>query len=1020
MIGLQDLFRRLIHRPIGVLMVTLAVLVASLVATARIPVALLPAGLSSSSIQVSAAWPGAHPNEVETRVVRPLEEELRGLKDLTEMRSRCSEGRGSVSLTFTGDTDMDVAYAEVADRIERARARLPVEVDRVLAQRWSGDAIPVLWCGILVSDEHRDSAQNWVAELLIPRLEAVDGVAQVNVHGLEPRSVRILVNQERAAAARVDLGSLFRRLQADNLSLPAGDLEEAGERWLVRVDGRFRSAQELENFPLGNGQRLADIARVLTVRSIPESFFRVDGSYALGMAINKETAANTFEVCARLRRVLEDDLPKDPILGRLQYNIFFSEGDLIGDSLRNLVQDAAWGGLLACLVLWLFLRRIGSTLLVASAIPFSVLATLAWLWASGGTFNLMSLMGITISIGMLVDNAVVIVESIVRRRERGEDVLEACVRGPADMVLAVATATLTTVIVFLPPIFLAEGRDSKIFATGIGGPLCVAILAALALAILVVPVASRFLRPPPVRRPNPQDPKGTKGPMPTLAVWALRHRVAATCLALAFLASGPLAKGNGGFQEGLSLGGTQMEYEVDFVDNASLRRRERAMLALEAPLLGTLNEALGSPNIGTSFSRGGGSLFLWPDLPPSPEAKERIESLLKEHLPKDPLYKVKIRDKFSDQGSRDRWQRLGISGPDSMVVASLAEEARSQARNMEVWEEVADRSQPAQEILVRLDRERLHRLGGTSRSILNVVEYGLRGMMVSRMQYESGDIPLIMEFDEPEYPDRERLRRIGVLATEEGRLVSLDSIAEFENRRAPAKIRRRNGKTEEILGLKHASKDLQVAGLALEELMGAVSLPEGYHWESLGGWAEFQKDSSELGVAFLLAVALVFLLMGLLFESLVLPLSVLITIPFAIVGSQWAFALTGLPMDLVGMIGMIVLAGIVVNNGIVLLDRILRLEGRGMKREEAVRQAVSDRLRPVLMTALTTIAGLLPIALSTPDGSGISFRTLAVGVSGGLAFTTFFTLWVVPLLYSLFQDLGRVLRTELLDRVVSR
>jgi len=350
-----------------------------------------------------------------------------------------------------------------------------------------------------------------------------------------------------------------------------------------------------------------------------------------------------------------------------------------------------------------------------------------------------------------------------------------------------------------------------------------------------------------------------------------------------------------------------------------------------------------------------------------------------------------------------------ISGPDSAKVEELAAELRTRAQADPRWEEVAKPEDTTREVVVTLDRQRMERVGATSRMVLGIIEWGLRGLMVSRYQTPRGDIPIIMEFDQPEDPDRGRLEELGVARTANGTELSLASLASFQNRRGPGLIQRRDGRTTATVGLKPVDPDLKAASRALHELTRGIEVPEGYRWDERGGLADFQADLGELRSAFVLAVALVFLLMGLLFESLLLPFSVLITIAFAVVGANWSFKLSGTPIDIVGMIGMIVLAGVVVNNGIVLVDRIIRLERRGVERDRAVIQGVRDRLRPVLMTALTTIAGLLPIALAEPDGSGISFQGLAVGVSGGLAFTTFFTLWVVPLLYTLFQDLGHQL-----------
>ncbi len=1030
---LVGFFQKLVSRPIAVLMVVTALLGASAIAALRIPIELLPSGFAMSSISVSTSWPGANPVEVEQKLVRPLEEEFQTIRGVQRITARAFEGGCWVNLSFSGSFDMDQAYAEVADRLERARPRLPREADRVVARRFTADDQPVLWCGVLYSDEMAEEAQELVGDVLIPRLESVDGVASADAMGLMPRSVRILLDEDLVRANRVDIGALLGQLQADNLSAPVGDLDEAGSRYIVRIDGRFDSLEEIEDFPVREGLRIRDIGRVILVHSAPEYLFKVDGQYAMGLSVSKETAANSFEVCSELQRMFEEELPDDPVLGGLDYSVFWSQGDTIRDSLVGLVEDAAIGGAIASAVLFLFLWRLRFTFLIALSIPFSVLATLAYLYFSGGTFNLFSMMGITISIGMLVDNSVVIVESIFHRRERGEALSKACTRGPADMMLAVITATATTIVVFLPLIFMTEDRNARTFTTSIGIPLCISLAAALFLAILVVPVASRFL----VRdradgaATRPAQARAHRvigfltGWLPRLVGWSLHNRFRAAMLALLFLASGKLASSDNEISGDLG-GGGQIQIDFEFGANTTLWEAEEALMPLEQALLADdfqrAAEAIGGETtLGIGFNRGDGDINLWFERPISPEETDALRDLVKEHAPKHPAYQIKFEEKFSEESqTEDQWDRLLISGPESLVVADLAEQVRRAARGLGHWETVAEDEDPAREMLVTLDRERLLRAGTNSRNVLGVIEWGLRGLMISRFETERGDVPIIMEFDEEADPDRARLRELGVAGTATGSSLPLSAFAGFQDRRGPSSIYRRDARTMEVVGLKPVGKDLRKRAANLTALMAGIDMPEGYRWEQSGGMRDFEQDMEELMSAFTLAVALVFLLMGLLFESLILPFSVLITIAFAVVGAQWAFKLSGTPIDIVGMIGMIVLAGVVVNNGIVLVDRIIRLRRGGASRDEAIVQGVRDRLRPVLMTALTTIAGLLPIAVAVPGGSGISFQGLAIGVSGGLAFSTFFTLWVVPLTYSLLEDLGHVLNTETVGRLVSR
>lgn len=1006
--ALRRFFRALNRRPVAVGMLTLALLGAATIAAWRIPIELIPKGFAASTISVTAPWQGANPTEIENKIIRPLEEELRTIRGVKDIISVATPGTAIVSLTFPGDFDMDQAQAEVSDRIERVRPKLPREVDRVQAQRRQADQMPILFLGVLYPPEDWDNAQDVIGESLKNRIEAVDGVASVFVRGISPSSIRILLDEERVVANRVDIGELLRALQGDNLSQPAGDLEEGGDRHIIRVDSRFKSIQEIEEFPVRDGLTIQDIGRVAKVRSAPEYLFRINGRYAISVGVSKETSANTFEVCKSVTDLVTKDLPNDVALGSYDYSIFWNQGENIQATLESLVKDAALGGLIAVGVLWMFLRRLRYTLLIAVSIPFSVLLTLAWLYFTGDSFNMLSMMGITISIGMLVDNSVVIVESIFSRRERGASLDDACTNGPSEVMLAVVTATLTTVVVFLPLIFMSEDRNARIMSSAIGIPLCISLLAALLLAIIIVPVASKHMHGDDAGSSPPREGKVLAAIhrfFPALVAWSLTRRFRALTLAALFLASSGLADSGSGFAGQISMG-SQLTVRFDVSPNRTLGEVEKDVIAMEAALTSDIREEMQIPDIGIDFNRKRGNLYLWPEVMPGPEEKEALFARLEELLPKRAAVNYHFGESFNKQNTEggDKWTRLQLKGPDSQVVNELAKLIRERAVASADFKDVAEPENLAREIHVSFDRTQMARIGLDSQALLGNIEWGLRGFMVSRFQTSRNDIPLILEYDEDSNPSKKDLTDMSIWTGKAS--LPLSSLAKFEHARGPGMISRRNGKTVALIGLKTTNDDMKKSYGAAKKLMDSVDLPEGYHWEQLGGWEDFNQDMDELKTAFALAIALVFLLMGLLFDSIALPFSILPTIAFAVVGAKWAFKIFGVPMDILGAVGMIVLAGIVVNNGIVLVDRILRLEHRGQPRNLAVVQAVKDRLRPVIMTALTTVCGLLPIALSEPSGEGFNFQGLAVGVAGGLAFTTFFTLWTVPLLYTILQDLG--------------
>jgi HAE1 family hydrophobic/amphiphilic exporter-1 len=541
-------------------------------------------------------------------------------------------------------------------------------------------------------------------------------------------------------------------------------------------------------------------------------------------------------------------------------------------------------------------------------------------------------------------------------------------------------------------------------------PLIVALLAALTLSIVMVPVAARFINVSVKSKSNAGHlPNFLTRPMFAILNWSLRHRFrAVTFYTLILLSSTVATTGRqmavANQEEG------QISVRFSFVDGTTLFDGHLEILELEKQVLMTdeFKDKFPMISVGCWFTRRAGSLLLWPDRPLKTSEKESLMEYLKNKLPQ----RARINYHFSQEMSRGRssrsndWTRVRVTGPDSSVVLDIVEEIRELGRASDDFSEVSKRNDLNQEVLVKLDRERMSKLGVDSQSVIGNIEWTMRGFMVSRFETETQEIPIIIEYDSPNNPNRSSLEEMLIASQEQ--IVPLSTFAKFTNSKSSSSIYRLDGKISEFVGLKAETKDPKVAAEQVGLLMSEVSLPEGYSWEISGGWSAASNDMADLVSAMVLAVGLVFLLMGLLFNSVILPLSALTTIAFAILGANWAFKIFSQPFGAMEMVGMIVLAGVVVNNAIVLIDRILQLERQGLALNEALITAVGDRMRPVFMTALTTVCGLLPIALSEPSGTGVSFKGMALGIVGGISVATFFTLTVVPLSFSLFRDFGRL------------
>ena len=1144
--GSQRVFAGLSRRPVTLLVLFSALLVVGVIAYARIPMQLFPSGLVEPELWVQVFHPGASAPENEEKVARPLEEQLRTLAGVTNIYSRSREDSVGIGVRFKADTSMDLARAEVRDRVERARAKLPETVQEIGIYSFSMDDIPIMFMAVLHPGDS-DRTDFLVDNVIARTLEGVDGVGKIEVDGALDDSVRILLDEDRVQAANLDLGQLISRLSNDNFALPLGEVTDGGARILLRSDMRFTTPEEIEAYPIGGGLRIGDVGQVIKAKSVRNRMFRINGSYSYFVAVFKNSQANAVETCRNVMATIAE-LEDDPRLGEFGFLVFWNEGETIEDSLGQLQTTAVWGGGLAVLVLFVFLRRVRTTLCVALSIPFSVILALAVQYFAGGTFNLFTMMGVTLALGMLVDNSVVVIENISRVRGTGRDRREAAVAGTREVALAVTLATMTTIVVFLPLIFMASNPILQLIFAEIGTPLCVALAFSLLAALVFLPViAGRVVgpRPGPVERlaralapvarlpvraiallvgalrvvahgavvlafhveravlwlfitpvrwllalgiggllalrvttalaaqplkerlgafglgagppaatliaiasvlaafaigiallgisrwrARPQRPPARPASFApagdsavdmmirsnrALVSWSIDHRVLATGFAgLAFLSIlvpiNLMVVAAFGEDENSS----RFEIEVDLEQNFTLAEADEEFRHYEE-FFESKKEVYGFEDMGVWFSERGGDVDLYWDVRNPREHLEWVRADVMANLTIPPGHTVRFFE-GADESSRNKnlvtWQ---LTGPDSEELDRYGLQALELLSTLPGLNSVKSPLENAPgQVRVVMDAERANSLGVTADAALQNIAWALSGWQLPRFHEEGRELPLIIEYDDEELAGLSTLEDLQIFTGES--VVPLASFADLRFEKGSRTIRRRNGQVSFTIQGRVDSPIQQkpVSDAGYELLKRELRLPRGY---SIGeeGLVSTRQDEEmkELMGALALSVVLVFLLMGILFESFLLPFSVLFTIPFAIMGAYWTLFLSGTTMDSVGWIGMIVLVGVVVNNGIVLMDRIhgLRLS-EGLERRRAVIEGVGSRVRPIVMTALTTVIGLLPMAISQPSGNGFDYRALATCVAGGLAISTFFTLWVVPLAYTVFDDLATALSTR--------
>jgi multidrug efflux pump subunit AcrB len=1130
-----------VRRPVGLLVAFITLMVIGGIAYSRIPLQMLPNGLSGSRLTVFVRHPGSSAQENEEKVARVIEEQFRTLPDLEDVWSRSGPDDVRISVRFN-QTDMDLAKAELRDRIERARPLMPTTVDRISV--WASDDgdLPVMWFAALGADQSPNT--NYLIENVVQRrLEGADGVSRVQMWGILDEGIKILLDENKVRAARLDIGNLVRRLSTDNFTQPLGEVTDGEQLFLLRADMRFETLEEVEDYPIGDGLRLRDVARIERVRAVRDRLSRIDGRFAYYGMVQKESTANVVEVSKNLKRVIAD-LETDPQLGgQFSINPLFNQGDFIEDSLGKLRNTAMWGGGLAVIILFVFLRRVRMTLCVALSIPVSALLAIAYENFTGGTFNVLTMTGLTLGIGMLVDNSVVVIESIARKRSEGLDAHRASVEGVRDVGLAVALGTMTSVVVFLPLIFMGQNPSLRVMLTALGIPLSASLIFSLFVALVFLPVASariigdrhpfadsvagildpivgvpvrglahvfgalraawqlvlvivhyvssylirvltpvrwvlallilvlfgwrlgsvfpnlelagrlsargvpsespltaavsvlgggffyvilgvmlvvfglpRWRKRPRRAPPRPQSyvPEGnsvltwmqnTNG---KLLHWTLQHRLLALVFCFAALTSATYPVSNmtiAGFGQDEDL--SELEIDIDLENNFTLAEASAEINKYEV-FLEDYRERLGFKNLIARFGAGGGEVSMRWEERLSPDQLTEYRELLREEVPHFAGHEMRFAGQQQEGASNKQFVSYQLRGPEADKLEKFGLEAVEILKNLPGLQDVSTSLEDAPEqVRLVFDEEAAYRYGVTAESALQNVSWALRGAQLPRYQEEGREIPFFIEYDEERLAGLDTLRNLDVWTGESS--VPLTSFAEIEFHKGRRRIYRWNGKTTFTIHARvvdpNRKGELVIEGY--DALERGLTMPRGFE---LGRDTSFivtqDEEMSALQSALVLGIVLVFLLMGILFESLLLPFSVLMTIPFAYMGSMWTLYLSNTVMDSVGYIGIIILVGVVVNNGIVLIDKIHRMRLEGMDRHDAVLSGASARVRPILMTALTTVFGLLPMALGEASREGIDYRALATCVAGGLAVSTFFTLWVVPLAYTLMEDLG--------------
>lgn len=1011
-------------RPVTTVMVFLAVLAVGLISVRLLRLEAFP-DINFPGMRIVVPYPGSTPEEMEQLIVRPVEEALATLSGIVEIRAFARADEASFDVLFDWDRDPEAAAFDVRTKLDSIRPTLPAGADRLLMFDFSASDEPVIVIRIS-SDQDLTDQYDALEKYLKRPIERLEGVARVELAGVEPREVRVLVDPTRLAAYSVDVRALRELLESSNFSVSAGEITENGQRFTVRPIGEFHSLEDVRRLVIGNGVRVGDVARVDLVAPELTVGRRMDGRRAVGIDVFKSTQANVVDVADNVLAAVEQ-ARKVPQLQGIQMLVVGNQADSIRQSLRELRKAGMIGAGLSFFMLLFFLRHLPTTLIVSLAVPASLLVTLGAMYFLGFTLNILTMMGMLLAIGMLVDNSVVITESIFRHRqlEPGRP-LEATVAGVKEVGIATLAGTFSTIIVFLPLVF-GEKNEMSIFLVHVAVPIVVAMVASLLVAQTLIPMLAARMSPPPAVAAGSWFGR-LQGRYERSLRWALGHRRLMGLFTVLILASPvplfvlKLAKVDPFPQEASRT--LMLVYHLD--GSYPMERVEQAVKRMEAYLEAN-KERLDLETYYTFWLTDEANTRLY--LAPKERARVAATEVMKivsEEMPEIIIGKPSFQ---WDQGAgAASLFSLQLSGESTERLAELSFAVAQRLSSVPGLEAVRSEARTGdEEVQVIVDRDRAAQLGLTTQDVALTVAGAMRGDKLPEMRSSDRELTMRLAFRESDRQSVEDLARVP-LVLPDGTRTELGAVAEFIVQPSDREIQRLNRLTTVVINANLAKgTTMDEARARVEPIMNDYPLPPGYSWKFGRGFDDNEAAMQTMIQNILLAVVLIFLVMASLFESTLYPLSIITSILFAIVGGIWFLALTGTTITMMAMIGFMILIGVVVNIGIVLIAHVIDLRAAGMPRQEAILQAGRDRLRPILMTVLTTLLGMLPLALGDAQvgggGEGPAYYPMARAIMGGLAFSGFVSLLIVPMFYVWFDDLNewrrRVFESGSRDRIPS-
>ncbi|EMI50345.1 acriflavin resistance protein [Stenotrophomonas maltophilia AU12-09] len=1007
-----------IRRPVTTIMCFVSLVVIGLIASFRLPLEALP-DISAPFLFVQIPYTGSTPEEVERTIIRPVEESLATMTGIKRMRSSATSEAALIYIEFSDwDRDIAIAASDARERIDAIRSDLPDDLQRYNVFKWSSSDQPVLKVR-LASTTDLTTAYDMLDREFKRRIERIPGVARVDITGAPPNEVEIAIDPNRLNAHGLSINELSERLRTLNFSISAGQIDDNGQRVRVQPVGEITDLQEMRDLVINaKGLRLGDIADVRLKPARMNYGRRLDGNPAVGLDIFKERSANLVDV-SRAALAEVEAIRAQPSMRDVQIKVIDNQGKAVTSSLLELAEAGAVGLILSVTVLFFFLRHWPSTLMVTLAIPICFTITLGFMYFVGVTLNILTMMGLLLAVGMLVDNAVVVVESIYQERERmpGQPRL-ASIIGTRNVAIALSAGTLCHCIVFVPNLF-GETNNISIFMAQIAITISVSLLASWLVAVSLIPMLSARMATPKLVHSQTGLIARLQRRYAQLLDWSLHHRgwslLGILLVVLVSLLPMKLTKvdmfgGEGGKDIfiGYMWKGAytyrQMSEEVARVESWIDQNRERLHVK---QVYSWYSEQEGSSTVVTLDEKYAKDI-------------KALQEELRKGLPKSARTDYFVGNQGGDGGGGgNQGVQVQLVGDSSSMLQEIGQEVvpllaqRAELRDVRI-----DNGEKGGELKVRVDRERAAAFGFNAEQVASFVGLALRGAPMREFRRGDNEVPVWVRFAGAEQSSPEDLAGFSV-RTGDGRSVPLLSLVTVDVGSSATQIGRTNRQTTLTIKANLAGRVTAPDGRkAIEAVLKPMNFPAGYGFTFDGGdYGNDDEAMQQMVFNLLIALVMIYVVMAAVFESLLFPAAIMSGVLFSIFGVFWLFWITGTSFGIMSFIGILVLMGVVVNNGIVMIEHINNLRRSGMGRTQALVEGSRERLRPIMMTMGTAILAMVPISLTDTQmfGNGPEYSPMARAIAGGLAFSTVVSLLFLPTIYAVLDDLRNAV-TRLIRR----